>query len=861
MKSSAELARDMSRAIGIGPQTARHEDLLLIRAAIEMSHHAGTDATRVDETVLRFIRAVDKTVSAELIGVLREQFPPSDGAWLARLRQIPASESGESPAEAVHGYLALLTLLRLIPRNSGEAQSAWRYVDSATEALHVEPLLVSNMAGWLAGSADADVSSYMASLVQPLRELGALAKEVVDGVQPRSETNSTGFCSLPLKEFRTRLIDAVRKTEMALDALHISRFARQRLVKLMYEEHLRLAVLGEFKRGKSTLINALVGQPGLLPVASLPCTSGLIELRAGQSVKYEVNRDGVFGAFKSVTQSQFSAEAGGAAGSASRQEDVEGSAMPYWRVFSPSRFLEQGAIAILDTPGIGENEIRDRIAKQEAERADAVLLVFDATQPASLQELELIERLKGKLEDVIIFVNKADQCKQRDSEALHQHVYSRVADRTNSITADRIILGSAWSAEEAMRKNRKADEWLIGLEDLRRLVEQHLIRRSVHIKRHALLEKTNVFIQDMQRAVDGSVSVKRRQLRDLVQLQSARVRSKQRFDAAQAALGTAMEAIADIESVSGQLKQAFFDALPNILKDAQEEKDHWQSAHNPISSPKLHVKEVAEKARQSVLAAVDRWMCHVGGPLIGQEVVKRFAVLDSKLEALREYLHDATGQDPQQLVDQLKNDVMAGSLSGSVDDVSGGGAVLRVMVGGALASVIGYVIADVVLYYLLGAISGFLNPFLLGGAALLAVGLYVFKGQDWVRQWIRTSVAEQLSSALLKKDEIRGKLGAEIERSCSDLLRKLWNDFCERVQRLLDEVRYQQTAAEDRLRDYEERVGDLDADARAELERLEKLETEARRVLASLKDFVDGHAQPAEPAGLPQEGRSRGEPL
>ena len=43
---------------------------------------------------------------------------------------------------------------------------------------------------------------------------------------------------------------------------------RQRLV----EQRLQIAVLGQFKRGKSTFLNALLGQP-ILPTGVLPLTA------------------------------------------------------------------------------------------------------------------------------------------------------------------------------------------------------------------------------------------------------------------------------------------------------------------------------------------------------------------------------------------------------------------------------------------------------------------------------------------------------------------------------------------------------------------------------------------------------------
>ncbi|MGO9687612.1 MAG: dynamin family protein, partial [Syntrophobacteraceae bacterium] len=53
------------------------------------------------------------------------------------------------------------------------------------------------------------------------------------------------------------------------------------------EEAFNLVVLGQFKRGKSTFINALLGE-NILPTAIVPLTSVVTILRYGPKLKVEV---------------------------------------------------------------------------------------------------------------------------------------------------------------------------------------------------------------------------------------------------------------------------------------------------------------------------------------------------------------------------------------------------------------------------------------------------------------------------------------------------------------------------------------------------------------------------------------------
>lgn len=56
-----------------------------------------------------------------------------------------------------------------------------------------------------------------------------------------------------------------------------------------YEEPLRLAIVGEFKAGKSTLINVLLGRPGLVPEGVTPTTGAFTEIWWDENERGEVH--------------------------------------------------------------------------------------------------------------------------------------------------------------------------------------------------------------------------------------------------------------------------------------------------------------------------------------------------------------------------------------------------------------------------------------------------------------------------------------------------------------------------------------------------------------------------------------------
>ena len=81
-----------------------------------------------------------------------------------------------------------------------------------------------------------------------------------------------------------------RQTAVTVDGIETSRGVLLRdLSHRLRTDRFTLAVVGEFSRGKSTLINALLGQRELLPTAIEPATAAITLLTHGDSPTATVN--------------------------------------------------------------------------------------------------------------------------------------------------------------------------------------------------------------------------------------------------------------------------------------------------------------------------------------------------------------------------------------------------------------------------------------------------------------------------------------------------------------------------------------------------------------------------------------------
>lgn len=175
----------------------------------------------------------------------------------------------------------------------------------------------------------------------------------------------------------------------------------------------RLLVLGDMKRGKSTFLNALIGD-NLLPSDVNPCTAVLTLLRYGSEKKVTVYfKDGKSPKeldFKSFKQDYTIDPA-----EAKRLEQEKKQAFPdvdYAIVEYPLPLLEKG-VEIVDSPGLNDTEARNELSLGYINNCHAILFVLRASQPCTLGERRYLENyIKGRGLSVFFLINAWDQVRE-----------------------------------------------------------------------------------------------------------------------------------------------------------------------------------------------------------------------------------------------------------------------------------------------------------------------------------------------------------------------------------------------------------------------------------------------------------------
>ncbi len=175
----------------------------------------------------------------------------------------------------------------------------------------------------------------------------------------------------------------------------------------------RLMVLGDMKRGKSTFLNALIGE-NILPSDVNPCTALLTVLRYGEQKKVTVHfKDGKlpesidFGAFKT----KYTIDPA----EAKKLEESNKPAFPdvdYAVVEYPLELLSKG-IEIIDSPGLNDTEARNELSLGYLNNCHAVLFVLSASQPCTLGERRYLENyVKDRGLSVFFLINAWDRVKE-----------------------------------------------------------------------------------------------------------------------------------------------------------------------------------------------------------------------------------------------------------------------------------------------------------------------------------------------------------------------------------------------------------------------------------------------------------------
>jgi len=277
-----------------------------------------------------------------------------------------------------------------------------------------------------------------------------------------------------------------------LQFLHYSQKLND-LASRFCEGRFHLAVLGQFKRGKSTLLNALTGE-AILPVGVVPLTAAPTFLQYGEAVRITIQfKDGrPADIFTGTSTAERSAFLAGFVTEKGNPKNKLGVAEV--QVDLPA-FILSGGVVLIDTPGIGSTYRHNTSATLDfLEQCDAALFLVSADPPITEVELAFLRQVSEKVPRLFFVLNKIDYLNEGELEealAFYKHILSEELGWNRDHP---VFCVSARKGLEA-RTSTDAGVWSAsGMERLETFLVDYLAREKFNALTDAVSRRTLEFI-------------------------------------------------------------------------------------------------------------------------------------------------------------------------------------------------------------------------------------------------------------------------------------------------------------------------------------------------------------------------------
>jgi len=255
----------------------------------------------------------------------------------------------------------------------------------------------------------------------------------------------------------------------------------------------RVAALGQFKRGKSTLLNALLGA-SILPIGVTPVTAIPTFIRAGETLSVRI-----------ALKDERGTVVAGAGEEAPRflEEFTSETQNPRNRrrvadvtIEAPSEFLTEGVI-LVDTPGVGSTFVHNTAAAESTlAECDAALFVLSADPPITEVEIGYLEKVRKLVPRIFFVLNKADLLDDVERATAERFLASVLRERGFEAPEDIFVVSSRRALRAKLDGDARAFE-LSGVADLERALASKLAREKQMILDAAGRQRLGAVIGDL----------------------------------------------------------------------------------------------------------------------------------------------------------------------------------------------------------------------------------------------------------------------------------------------------------------------------------------------------------------------------
>lgn len=586
------------------------------------------------------------------------------------------------------------------------------------------------------------------------------------------------------------------------------------LIERLKTDRLRVLIVGRFSSGKSTFVNALIGEK-LLPATPTPTTGVLCKITYAEEQDKRVilhpkkgmglNGDQPFNISANELENYIKINHFDGSETTSKYQKME--------LFWPLKLCENG-VELIDSVGLDDPDSRDDITLDYAKSVDAILYLMKSQDTGSKKDLDTIKLLRSiGYESLFFIITYYDHIKEsalmgeQSEDDFQKIVFKNLSSLTSLSELDSSHGIKFVDSRTALIGRIKKDTQKVsesGIEDVEKSLESFLVQERGRAKLLTTLRSLDSVNREVRKTISYRIDISQKSTEELEKNYEEQRLPLDILQTKQKLIVNQIEsAITDIARQAQDLASSYFQELPDKIPSWSNEYEIESSVGFPPRKSTLEpvIKEVLAHLKQKIELDVSEWTTQQLSPMLEICVQQMYEKLESEAQ---EFLQSADKiRLSISIGDQIKDEELAKQKEPSVWGRLGAGAYTLFtgdFLTGGMGMVMGFqamlktILLQLVAGVILG-IFGFINPIALIAASIAAIlagniwNLLSLKGE--IKKSVGKKLSEEIASrqydlAMAVEIKVKEKL-TEIKKAIDEGLSAEISSIRGEVEKILEE--------------------------------------------------------------------------
>ena len=418
------------------------------------------------------------------------------------------------------------------------------------------------------------------------------------------------------------------------------------------DDRFKVLVLGGFKNGKSTFINALMGAK-VLPAYPTPCTAVINEVTYGEEKYAEIH-------FKNPLPEKISPDIQRKAAQHIQKHKMDKDGIPSYQISADEladyvmiphtdkgqkEFIQEtpyskvtlrypiemcrNGIDLIDSPGLNENETRTKVTQEYLRLADAILFVFRCPHIAGQNEMRYVqnELHPQGYRDIFFICNAIDQALAKELPRFQKLCIQKLAPMT-SFGEKGVFCLNALDALKAKEKHDGEALALTGLPEFENALSHFLNNSRGRTKLVSIIEPCVAFIDAAcLPQTESYIQSLGQSLREFEQrvakAEPALTLAKAKEELVAKKIEDGMKKLrSKIESCTKEQYETVAKGIPAFVEKLDLENHMSLNIFKHKAQQELLIEEVSQKLEAYLQEAMDKWSRERLTKLLNQELDK-----------------------------------------------------------------------------------------------------------------------------------------------------------------------------------------------------------------------------------------------